>query len=106
MVPEARAPHFPGIFVEVAKADVKGSAAPAFHSVVAGLVDLVEDGLVDVIGQAGGNQGLVRVAENRLHKLDFFHEYTSGDIRGGRRPAACFILFSDVRKRHRKTGML
>ena len=52
----------PGVLVEVAETDVKGGAAPALDGVVAGLVDLVQDGLVDVKGQTGGDQRLVGVA--------------------------------------------
>jgi len=61
----------PGIFVQVAQADVKSGAAPAFDGVVADLVDDTEHGLKLLEGQAGGDQRLVCVAQNGLHKLNF-----------------------------------
>ena len=61
----------PGIFVQVAQADIEGSAAPALSCVVAGLVDGFQHGLELLERQTGGDQGLVGIAQHSFHKLNF-----------------------------------
>ncbi len=65
----------PGIFVQVAQADIKGSAAPALGGVETGLVDGLEHGLELFEGQTGRDQRLVRVTQNGLNKLYFLSHY-------------------------------
>ena len=66
-VPQA----LPGIFVQVAQAAVKGSAAPALYRVVTGLVHGGQDAFVVRVGQTGGHQGLVGITKDGFSELDF-----------------------------------
>ena len=61
----------PGIFVQVAQADVEGGAAPAFDGIVASLVDGRKHGLELLIRQAGCDQRLICITQHGLHKLNF-----------------------------------
>ena len=63
----------PGVLVQIAEADVKGSAAPALHGVEARLVDRPQDRLELLIAHSGGDQGLTGIAQNGFGKLYFFH---------------------------------
>ena len=68
----------PGIFVQVAQADVKGSAAPALDCVVAGLIDGLQHGSKLVVRQAGCDERLICVTQHSLHKLNFLsHLYVT-----------------------------
>ena len=61
----------PGIFIQVAQADIEGSTAPALGCVVAGLVDSFQHGLELLVRQTGGDQGLVGITQHSFHKLNF-----------------------------------
>ena len=62
----------PGVLPQVAQAGVEGGAAPALHRVVPGLVHGGQDVGVVGVGQTGGHQGLVGVAQHSLCDLDLF----------------------------------
>ena len=63
----------PGVLLEITQAHVKGSAAPHLSGVVASLVHGLQNGLEFVIGEAGGDQRLVRVTQHCLCKVDLSH---------------------------------
>ncbi|SAQ30229.1 Uncharacterised protein [Klebsiella oxytoca] len=56
----------PGVLAEEADAGVKGGAAPAFEGAVAHVVELSGDGEHIVKAQAGGEKGLVGVAQDDI----------------------------------------
>ena len=61
----------PGILVQVPQAAVEGSAAPALHGVVTGLVHGGQDALHIGKGHTGGHQGLVGIPQDGFSKTDF-----------------------------------
>ena len=63
----------PGVLPQIAQAYVKGGAAPHLGGVEAGLIHGLQDGLKLVVGEAGCDQRLVRVAQYRLRKLYLSH---------------------------------
>ena len=65
----------PGVLVQVAQADVEGSAAPALDGVVTGVVDGLQHGGELVVGQAGSDEGLVGVTQHSLYKLNFLSHF-------------------------------
>ena len=70
----------PGILVQVAQAAVKGSAAPALHGVVAGLVHGGEDLLVIGVGKPGRHQGLVGITKDGFSESDFLSHYIKTSV--------------------------
>ena len=63
----------PGVFVEEAQASVEGGASPALEGPVADLVHLLKDGKHVAGFHAGRPQGLVGVAQGRVHDAERLH---------------------------------
>ena len=61
----------PGVLLEIAQAHVEGGPAPHLGGVVAGLIHGLQDWLELTVGQAGGDQGLVGVAQDGFGKAYF-----------------------------------
>lgn len=66
---------FPRVFFEEAEAGVEGGAAPAFDGVVADGIHELEDGDHVLGAHAGGEKGLVAIADGRFHDADFGHSW-------------------------------
>ena len=92
----------PGVFSQIAQAGVEGGSAPALHAVIAGLVHLGQNAGVVGVGQAGGHEGLVRVAKNCLRK-SHFHGWLSSFLRKNRNTLA-YGLYCIPSRRKSKGG--
>ena len=68
---------FPGVFIQEAKADVKGRAAPAFHGIETRLIDRLENALELVVGHTCRDQRLAGVTQYGFGKLNFLHPFSS-----------------------------
>ena len=68
---------FPGIFIQEAKADVKGRAAPAFRRIETRLIDRRENILELIVGHTRRDQGLTSVTQYGFGKLNFLHPFSS-----------------------------
>ena len=67
----------PRIFLQIAQAYVKGSTAPHFSRIKTGLIHGLQNGLELAVGQAGSDERLVCIAQNRLSQMHFSHGQTS-----------------------------
>ena len=60
---------FPGIFIQEAQAGVKGCPAPYFSGIKTNLIHSGKDWEHFVCTHTGGNQGLMRVAQNSFRNF-------------------------------------
>ena len=85
----------PGVLLQVAQADVEGGSTPDLGGIVAGLVDGLQNGLKFAVGQAGSDQGLVRVAQDGFGKTYFSslaHVFSTSKLLPGGFPGAARLV--------------